>query len=228
MFPLKDSQPSGAFPLITILIIISCAAVLFLQITTSDPDLFINTWALVPSKVSLLNISTWLPFLTSMFMHGGLMHFASNMWYLWIFGDNVEGALGKIKFVLFYIAAGLFASLAQYLLVIDSSIPNLGASGAIAGVLGFYLVNFNKSTVKTLIPYPYLTVTELPSTFILTTWFLLQLLSGAASLPFSGDSGGVAWWAHIGGFVFGYLVGQVYKRTRRIQEVTPFERFVRF
>jgi membrane associated rhomboid family serine protease len=163
-----------------------------------------------------------------MFMHGGLMHFASNMWYLWIFGDNVEGALGKIKFVLFYIAAGLFASLAQYLLVIDSSIPNLGASGAIAGVLGFYLVNFNKSTVKTLIPYPYLTVTELPSTFILTTWFLLQLLSGAASLPFSGDSGGVAWWAHIGGFVFGYLVGQVYKRTRRIQEVTPFERFVRF
>ncbi len=227
MLPLKDSQASGVFPLITILIILACTLVLFLQITAGDPELFITSWALVPNKILLFNPSSWITFVSSIFMHGGLMHFASNMWYLWIFGDNVEGALGKFKFVLFYLSAGVVASLSQFLFVANSSIPNLGASGAIAGVLGFYLVNFNKSSIKTLIPYPYLTVTELPSTFILTTWFVLQLLSGAASIPLSGESGGVAWWAHIGGFVFGYVIGQIYKKTRRIQEISQFERLVR-
>lgn len=214
MLPLRDSQPSGTFPLITILIILGCSYVLFLQATAQNPETFIRTWALIPNKINFLAPDTLFPFFTSLFMHGGLMHFVSNMWYLWIFGDNVEGALGKIGFAFFYIAAGIGASFAQFFLVFDSSIPNLGASGAIAGVLGFYLVNFKKSSIETLVPYPFPTIVVLPAPFILSTWFILQVLSGAISLSSSAE-GGVAWWAHIGGFIFGYMIGMVFKNSKR-------------
>lgn len=207
MFPLRDSQPSHKFPLITILIILACAYVLFLEITAVDPEAFIYKWGLVPALIGVGGLESLKTFVTSMFLHGGFVHFISNMWFLWIYGDNVEAALGKIGFVLFYLLSGIAASLLQFVFSFGSGIPMLGASGAIAGVLGFYFVNFRNSRIETLVMYPFFTIVELPSSFVLALWFLSQVFSGTASfLDTSG--GGVAWWAHIGGFAFGYFVGK--------------------
>jgi hypothetical protein len=153
--------------------------------------------------------------LTSMFLHGGWLHLAGNMWYLWIFGDNVEDRLGHSRFLLFYLLAGIVAASLHCVFNPASQLPTVGASGAIAGVLGAYLVAFPHARVVTLVPlFPFFQVLALPAVLVLGLWILMQFFSGALSLG-SGTGGGVAWWAHIGGFVFGLVVMRLLGGSRR-------------
>ena len=146
--------------------------------------------------------------ITSMFLHGGWMHLIGNMWFLWVYGDNVEDALGHGKYLLFYLLCGVAAAAAQYVVYPDSRVPTLGASGAIAGVMGAYLIKFPHSRILTLIPiFFFFTTLELPAVLILVYWFVLQFFSGFGSIGYSQVSqGGVAWFAHIGGFIAGMIL----------------------
>lgn len=212
MFPIKDDRSSGIFPLINILIIAVAAIVLLVEFASPNLDVLLSVWALVPAKINFVNPQTLYPFVTAMFLHGGFMHFFSNMWFLWIFGDNVEGALGKAGYLLFYIFGGLIAGVTQYMLMIGQDVPILGASGAIAAVLGFYLIVFPYNSIRTLVfLFATINVINLPSKVVLVLWFVTQLFNGTASLANTASSGGVAWWAHVGGFVFGVAIGTLFK-----------------
>jgi membrane associated rhomboid family serine protease len=211
MFPIRDHNPSHRFPLVTVLIIIINILVFVVQLTAPDTDQFVMQYALVPKAVNWLNPLTLIPFITSMFMHGGWLHIISNMWFLWIFGDNIEASLGHMGFLLFYLVSGLAASFLQYVIDPASSIPMLGASGAIAGVLGAYLVLFPNATIETLVTAfgGFLTRVNIPAGFMLIYWFATQLFSGVGSIAVgSHNEGGVAFFAHIGGFAVGYLLAR--------------------
>ncbi len=211
MIPLKDSERSNIFPFWVIAIIAVNVYVFFLEITIPNPDVFISQYALIPSLVNLADPATWTSFITSQFLHGGFIHIISNMLFLWVFGDNVEGRLGFLFFPIFYLAAGVAGGLSQFVFASDSHIPMLGASGAIAGVLGAYFTLFGKHTVKTLVPvFGFLSVINIPASFMLFYWFITQLFSGTASVT-TADSGGVAFFAHAGGFIFGWIVGNFFK-----------------
>ncbi|MBM3926317.1 MAG: rhomboid family intramembrane serine protease [SAR202 cluster bacterium] len=158
-------------------------------------------------------IPTWGTAFTSMFVHGGWLHIIGNMLYLWVFGDNIEARFGHLKFLLFYLAAGLAAVWAQVIINTNSEIPMVGASGAVAGVLGAYLVLFPQNRINTVVIFFLITVIQLPALFVLGFWFILQLFSGIGSLGVL--EGGVAYWAHIGGFVLGMLVAVIYRLIRR-------------
>ncbi len=214
MLPLRDHEPSERIPIITIGLIIVNASVFFLEITSQNLDAFIATWALVPSHPSF-DFLFLRGFVTSQFLHGGFAHILFNMWYLWIFGDNVEGRFGHLRFLTFYLAAGVVAALAELPFLLGSDIPMLGASGAIAGVLGAYLALFPHHRVDALMPtfIGFWHRATLPASIVLFFWFITQLFSGTAAIV-QQASGGVAWWAHIGGFVFGWLVGNVLKNSR--------------
>jgi membrane associated rhomboid family serine protease len=156
---------------------------------------------------------TLLPFLTSMFLHGGFLHIVSNLWTLWIFGDNVEDRMGPLRFLVFYLLSGLAAAGVHWITDPTSTMPTIGASGAIAGVLGAYLLLYPRARVVTMVPvlfYPL--VFELPAVVFLGFWFLLQLWSGLTSLGSTGAVAGIAWWAHVGGFLAGMALLQVFKR----------------
>lgn len=212
MFPLRDHEPSECIPIVTIGLIIVNAAVFFLEVTSPDLDAFINVWALVPSHPSFDPLFLR-SFLTSQFLHGGFAHILFNMWYLWIFGDNVEGRFGHLRFLAFYLAAGVVAALAELPFLLGSDIPMLGASGAIAGVLGAYLALFPRHRVDALVPtfIGFWTRTTLPASIVLFFWFIMQLFSGTAAIVQQAQ-GGVAWWAHIGGFAFGWVVAKALKQ----------------
>jgi membrane associated rhomboid family serine protease len=206
MIPLQDSQPSGRFPLITILLIALNIYVFYLEMTAPDLDAFINQYALIPAAIDP-NVPTSLAtFLTSIFLHGGIFHILSNVWFLWIFGDNVEERFGWF-FLPFYLLGGLAGSVAQYVIAPESTIPIVGASGAIAAVMGAYLVMFPHHTVKTIVPIViFLTIVELPAIVMLAYWFFVQIFSGYAAIAeTTATSGGVAYFAHIGGFIIGFL-----------------------
>ena len=207
MFPIRDELPSRITPVATYSIIALCTIVLLLEFSSSNLDSFISTYALIPRDVDFSSIDTLFPFISAIFLHAGFWHFFSNMWFLRIFGDNVEADLGPVTYVLFYLAGGIVAGLAEYYFIADSNIPMLGASGAIAAVLGYYFVRFPSHKVQTLIPafVTFITI-RLPAQFVLAMWFITQLFNGTASFYDSSASAGVAWWAHIGGFVFGVLV----------------------
>lgn len=214
MLPIRDHNRSNKFPLFTLLIILANILVFLVELTVPDPDTFISYYALIPASVDFSKPITFIPFLTSMFLHAGFVHLFSNMWFLWIFGDNLEATLGKVKFLLFYFLSGLAAGVLQYLLISSSTIPNLGASGAIAGVLGGYLVFFPQARIETLVATfgGFLHRIELPAQIMLFYWFFIQLFSGTAGVV-SGQMalGGVAWFAHIGGFVAGWLMAKWFK-----------------
>jgi membrane associated rhomboid family serine protease len=211
MFPLKDSERTTKIPFITWLIIVINVFAFLYQLAQPDIDAFIYEYGLIPGFIDWSNSNTWWPFVTSMFMHGGFMHIISNMWYFAVFGDNVEDKLGTIKYVIFYLAAGFVASYTQYLVSPDSFIPMIGASGAIAGVLGFYLVAFPHATVKTLIVWFYrVAVTEVSAVLLLGFWGLTQLFNSVGSIT-ALESGGTAWFAHLGGFVFGMAIAFIVK-----------------
>ncbi|HOU76291.1 MAG TPA: rhomboid family intramembrane serine protease [Candidatus Dojkabacteria bacterium] len=209
MFPLSDDK-TYKFPIVNILIIATCIFVFIIQISAVDFDVLVNNYALVPWRINILNFSTWWPFVSSIFMHGSLMHIGSNLWFLWIFGDNVEEDLGSLNYLFFYLIGGIFAGFAQYLLSTKSLIPMLGASGAISAVMGYYMVAFPANRVRVLTRYG---SGYVPAYSMLLSWILLQLLSTVGSLA-SGRfmGGGVAWMAHVSGFAFGFLSAKLLKR----------------
>lgn len=183
MIPIKDNNSSGIFPAVTIGIIAITIFVFGIEFFSNDLESLIFKFALVPTAVDFSNFSTLFTFVSSVFLHAGFMHLLFNMWFLGIFGNNVEAALGKIKFTLFYLSGGIVAGLAQYVFLTGESIPILGASGAIAAVLGFYLIKYPHHTVKTFVPYfRAVTTIDLPSQIVLGFWFLTQILNGTASL----------------------------------------------
>ena len=216
MFPISDSAKSGRIPLITLAIILVNAFVFYEQITVPNQEAFIFQYALIPSSINLLNPQTLLPFITSMFLHGGFFHILSNMWFLWIFGDNVEARLGVIKFTFLYLLAGTIGNLSQFMLTPNSDIPMLGASGAVSGVLGSYFVLFPSSNIRTfLFMFFFVTVTEIPAVIYIFYWFAIQLFSGIVSLPFTFATGGIAFWAHVGGFLTGLILARDWKSRGR-------------
>lgn len=211
MLPIRDHEPSHRFPFITIALIALNVLVFLAELQAGDQtDAFIARWALIPRLVDFGDFGTLTPFVTSQFLHGGILHIVFNMWYLWIFGDNVEARLGHGTYLLFYLVSGVIAALAQFAVSTTSPIPMLGASGAVAGVLGAYLVFFPHHRVDTLLPYfGFWSRATLPAGAVLFFWFIGQLFSGVGSLGASAASGGVAFWAHIGGFAFGWIVAHV-------------------
>jgi membrane associated rhomboid family serine protease len=207
--PFRDHNRSGEFPLITILIILANTAVFVYELTLSGMQLnrFISTYALVPANVSLSNFHSLLPFLTSMFVHAGFLHIFSNMLFLWVFGDNIEAALGKIKYIFFYLLGGILATAIQYLFIKGSLVPLLGASGAIASVLGAYLILFPRARVDVIIPIFYFPfIFAVPAYLMLIYWFIIQVFSSAVSLVETSSVGGVAFVAHIAGFLAGIIL----------------------
>jgi membrane associated rhomboid family serine protease len=215
MIPLRDANPSHHAPVVTVgLIIVNCL-VFFYELSLSEPGLerLVTTAGMVPSRLltfpSQPGVSfgdATLPLLSSMFLHGGWLHLIGNMWFLWIFGDNIEDRLGHVKYLLFYLICGVGAGLIHTVFNPNSSIPTIGASGAVAGVLGGYLLLFPGARVLTLIPAFFLFLIELPAYLILLYWLVIQLISGFASFGAGQQMQGVAWWAHIGGFGLGLLL----------------------
>jgi membrane associated rhomboid family serine protease len=202
------------------------ALAFFVELGQSTPaalQSFIQAWGVVPREYSAgRDLSPFIPLpffvtlVTSMFLHGGFAHLGGNMLYLWIFGDNVEDRLGHLRYLVFYLLCGAVAALAQVYIQSGSSVPMIGASGAISGVLGAYLVLFPHSRVLTLIPIVFfLQIVELPAVVLLGVWFLMQLVSGVGSLGARADVGGVAFWAHVAGFVTGLLAVNVFKQPER-------------
>ncbi len=212
MIPLRDVNPSQTFPLMTILIIIINGIIFLYEVSLGQylPE-FLDSFALIPAQYfymgeagGLSAIVRYFPFVTSQFLHGGWFHFIGNMWFLWIFGDNIEDRLGHFKFLIFYLLCGVIAGFAHVYTNPHSSLPTVGASGAIAGVMGAYTVLFPGARVITLfVFFFFIRFIELPAIIFLGVWFLMQFFSGAAALASAESAGGVAWWAHIGGFVAG-------------------------
>jgi membrane associated rhomboid family serine protease len=201
MLPIgDDNRARRTFPFVTYLLIAVNLLVFFLELAGGDA--FINYWSFIPARLTQDPGIGFLSIFTSMFMHAGWMHLLGNMLYLGIFGDNVEDRMGHIRFLFFYLLCGVAATFAQYIFMSNSSIPNLGASGAIAGVLGSYLLLFPRGRVYMLILR---SVTPVPAWVALGFWIVIQLISGAGSLANAGASGGVAYMAHIGGFFAGLL-----------------------
>ena len=229
MLPLRDDIPSSRFPIVTVTLVV-LNAIVFIQELMMGPHLeeALFNWALVPARYtggggefSLLGLAV--PFFSSMFLHGGWIHLIGNMWILWIFGDNVEDRLGHGKFLLLYLFSGLAAGVLHIVTNADSVVPTIGASGAVAGVMGAYLRYFPHARVHTVIP-PFIwgPIFDLPAVLFLGWWLLLQFFNGAMSLAARGDYGGVAWWAHVGGFIFGMIAAGRKKARPRYRDAAPY------
>ena len=211
MIPLRDTVQARKYPVVNnVLIGINVLVFLFQLSLGAEGERFIYIFGLVPARYTNPQISVYFStlyqlfsFLSFMFLHGGFWHLLGNMWTLYIFGDNVEDRLGHLRYLIFYLVCGLASGLSHLLLNLNSTVPTIGASGAIAGVMGAYFILYPRSKILTLIPIffiPYFL--EIPAYFFLGLWFILQFISAAGS---HAEAGGVAWWAHIGGFIFGML-----------------------
>lgn len=215
MIPIGDDNSARRIvPLVTYALLV--LNVLFFLVEMNGGEAFINKWAFVPSRFMADPAADFLTLFTAMFMHAGWLHLGSNMLYLWIFGDNVEDRFGHVKFIIFYLLAGLAATFAQLAFSLGSDIPNLGASGAIAGVLGAYLVLFPKGSVRVLQGQR---VIQVPALVAIGIWIVLQLFSGIGSLSNTAETGGVAYMAHIGGFVAGFVLAFLFRGRRDAQPV---------
>lgn len=214
MIPIRDTQVSTRFPLVTYILIGMNTLVFFVQLQTGfDNEIFFYTWGLVPAKYTVNDLSRHFSFanqlysiVSYMFLHGGFIHFIGNMWSLYIFGDNVEEHFGSFRFLAAYLMFGLVSGLFHFLLNPLSMVPTIGASGAIAGVMGAYFLLFPRSRILTIIPIiiiPFFI--EIPAFIFLGIWFILQVLNAAGS----GAGAGIAWWAHIGGFIAGLALVQL-------------------
>lgn len=217
MIPIQDTVPSRSVPLVTWGLILLNGLV-FLQELALPPERLEELVALlgmVPARLGH-DSEAWWTLLTCMFLHGGWTHFVGNMWTLYLFGDNVEDRMGSARFLVFYLLCGLAAGLTHVLTDPNSPIPTVGASGAIAGVLGAYFLLFPTARVITLVPvffWPF--IVEIPAVFYLGVWFVSQLFSGTLALIGPGYYEGVAWWAHVGGFVAGLALLPVFKQSRQ-------------
>lgn len=221
MFPLHDSIPTRFPPYMIWFLVFTNSLAFIYELSLSKEALqsFIYLFGVVPARythpawaVSIgFPADNYWPFLTSMFLHSGWLHIIGNMWFLWLFGDNVEDRMGSLRFLIFYLICGLIASLMQVVVNPDSPVSTVGASGAIAGVLGAYLIMYPRAQVIVMIPilfYPL--IFAVPATFFLAFWFFMQFFSGAASFFESTQMGGAAWWAHVGGFVSGALLHRLF------------------
>jgi len=235
MIPIRDTIPSRHAPVVTVLLIAVNAFIFFLELLLPQGRLeeLFYLFGIVPARyahprwaqsVGFPGHDYW-PFLTSMFLHGGWMHVVGNMWTLWIFGDNVEDRMGPLRFLTFYLLCGVAAGVLHLMTSPNSIVPTVGASGAIAGVMGAYFVLFPRSTVITLVPVLFLPLfIELPAIVFLAFWYLSQLFSGLFALGAQGSVGGIAWWAHAGGFIAGLALHRLflapYRQPRRFRAVT--------
>ncbi len=251
MIPFRDHNPSGTVPYVTVVLIVLNALAFVVELGQGEGlEGFIQGYGLTPSRVFgkeasqpptririagpwlereealvVPSVPVWLTFLTCMFLHGGWMHLIGNMWYLWIFGDNVEDRLGHAKFLIFYLLCGLAASGLHVALNSDSTMPLVGARGAIAGVLGAYLLAFPYARISTLIFLGFfMTVVQLPAFILLGFWFLIQFLSGMESMALTRSGGGVAFWAHVGGFVVGMALLFVFQKPQEKRRVYTYYR----
>ncbi len=217
MIPIRDINPTRRFPLVTVILIVLNVIVFVFELmlpSESMLDSFAYTWGLVPYELMQLDPWAIITVFTSMFLHGGFMHLASNMLYLWIFGDNIEFALGSFRFIIFYLLCGIGAALGQVLINPSSTVPMIGASGAVSGVLGAYLLLYPRAEVETLVFLGYFVrLIRLPALVVLGLWIFLQLSSGLLSLGMEA-TGGVAFFAHIGGFLSGLALVVLLRRRR--------------
>jgi membrane associated rhomboid family serine protease len=217
MIPIKDTVPRRTYPFATLLIIIVNLLVFAFELSLPERirNDFISVFGLVPLRyshhrwahLSGVPLNAYLPFVTNLFLHGGWLHIIGNMWFLYLFGDNVEDRLGHCRYLLFYLLSGVAANLVHFFVNQDSTMPVIGASGAIAGVMGAYLRLFPRAKIVTLVPilfFPFFF--EVPAFLFMGFWFLMQLLSGAVSLAVTNAGEGIAWWAHIGGFGVGFFL----------------------
>ena len=224
MIPLRDDAPRHGYPAVTLVLVLLNVAVflyeVYLGTVSSRAQLtFVVDFGAIPLRAGYALTGRYPlveglgPIFTSIFLHGGWLHLIGNMWFLWIFGDNVEDELGHFSYLLFYVACGTLASVAHMVVNPQSTIPAVGASGAIAGVMGAYMVRFPWARIVTLVPiFFFFTTIEIPAVLMLFYWFAIQFFSGTTSFG-AGASGGVAWWAHVGGFVAGALL--IWSRPRR-------------
>ncbi len=223
MVPLRDQNPIKITPYVTYVLIGLNIIIFLYEINLNPPELelFFHLYAVVPKELTASfqgidvgqPIPEWLTLITSQFLHGGILHLGGNMLYLWVFGNNIEEVLGRMRFVILYLACGLLASLAQWFFSSQSGVPSLGASGAIAGIMGAYVLRFPKAVVVTFIPIFFIfgPTLRLPAVFFLGFWFVQQAFYSVASLNAPAnigmEGGGIAYWAHAGGFVFGAILG---------------------
>jgi membrane associated rhomboid family serine protease len=208
MFPVSDVIPSKTTPFVTVGLIVLNALVFLYELQLSRPELhlFVEFFGVVPARFS------WVSVLTSMFIHEGWMHLLGNMLYLWIFGDNVEDQLGHVGYLIFYVGSGAAAALGQVIVSGGSTIPMIGASGAIAGVMGAYFVLYPHSRVLTVVFLLFfMDMIEIPAIFFLGIWFIKEVFSGVGSLGAGSVNGGVAFWAHVAGFSTGALTGLIWR-----------------
>jgi len=226
MIPIRDTIRSRSTPFVTVALIAVNAFVFFKELSYGPQlDRLIEAFGFIPARFvsweqlggAALDPLRFIPLFTSMFLHGGWAHIAGNMLYLWVFGDNVEDTFGHLRFLVFYLLCGAIAALTLAYFSPDSTVPTVGASGAIAGVLGAYFVMFPRSRVLTLVPLFFIPwFVEIPALVYLGFWFLLQLLNGSLELTArAGMASGVAWWAHTGGFVAGILLSIPFRRHSR-------------
>jgi membrane associated rhomboid family serine protease len=231
MFPIQDSVPSRSVPVVTRALILINVVVFFFELSLSRESIIqlFYLFGVVPARFTNpewaasigFPIGSYWSLLTHQFLHGGWLHIVANMWTLWIFGDNVEDRMGPLRFIIFYLVCGVLAALTQVLVTPDATIPSVGASGAIAGVLGAYLLFFPTARLIVLIPilfFPFFF--ELPAVIFLVFWFFIQLFSGTAMLASPQQVGGIAFWTHIGGFIAGMLLCRFFVRRpvrRRLQ-----------
>jgi len=231
MFPIQDSVPSRSVPVVTRALILINVVVFFFELSLSRESIIqvFYLFGVVPARFTDpewaasigFPIGSYWSLLTHQFLHGGWLHIVANMWTLWIFGDNVEDRMGPLRFIIFYLVCGVLAALTQVLVTPNATIPSVGASGAIAGVLGAYFLFFPTARLIVLIPilfFPFFF--ELPAVIFLVLWFFIQLFSGTAMLASPQQVGGIAFWAHIGGFIAGMLLCRFFVRRpvrRRLQ-----------
>ncbi|MEM7205130.1 MAG: rhomboid family intramembrane serine protease [Planctomycetota bacterium] len=255
MFPLRDNIPARTTPVVNWALIAACALAFAAQLMTGEAGgSLVERFGMIPARVfepdgvirildyqlvetlrgtvlrevsreaAPAGVPAWLTLLTCIFLHGGWLHFLGNMWFLFIFGDNVEDRLGHARYLLFYLGCGAAASVTHLLTAMDSTVPTIGASGAIAGVMGAYMYLYPRAKVLTLVPiFIFIDIWVVPAVVFLGIWFALQLVQGAAS--FGSQGGGVAWWAHIGGFAVGLgvavLMGRQQTLRPRVELVRP-------
>ncbi len=226
MIPLRDDIPTRRFPVVTVsLIAVNTLVFLFEALLGSEANQLIDALGIVPHRFITAPYQplVWLTLITAMYLHGGWMHLIGNMLYLWIFGNNVEDNMGRGRFFIFYTLSGLISGLAEIAASPNSMIPGIGASGAIAGVLGAYLLLYPHAKVRTLVPLPYIyTTVDLPASLVLGSWFVMQLFNGVVALSVVVQTGGIAWWAHIGGFVAGMLLLPLFRRREPPAGYSPY------
>jgi membrane associated rhomboid family serine protease len=216
MIPLADaSRRPERFPIVTTAIIVVNALVFLMELTAGDE--FITQWSVIPADI--VAGRNWLTVVTAMFMHAGWMHIIGNMVFLWAFGPEIEDAMGRPRYLTFYLLSGLAASIAQIAAMPGSTVPNLGASGAIAGVMGAFLITYPRDQIRTLVLFGWFTrITVIPAALLIGLWFLIQLFSQVGSVADAQTGGGVAYVAHVGGFIFGAITARLFEGFRRIVE----------